>query len=436
MNIRYLLVLAMLSYLMAGVFADCVGYTDSFDVRVLDPNFRPIEGAAVTVTFDRGTSFGEQYFTTTPRYTDARGIVHFDIMNQGNEMTPREIDCGIVIDVSVGGADAGESIEANIHGNIVDVTMAEVYPLRFYVKDQLGVPLTNASVTVAGITNRTDSKGLVRYNFVAGDYDYLANYLDAQEAGTLTIANDTMFEVIFAHYAVSITVTDDAGEPLNCTLTIINQTLELPDGKYQNGMIFGEEIPYSMGYAGLVREGTIMAAAVPDTTIVYDTHAPLFGDIVPGEVGGKPQLTIIVTDPNEHASGIDPSGVRVQYKVEPSDETTPWGDAVMFTSGRNKFTAQFPDLPPDAIVRFKVEARDQDGNRASIEGKFSTLSLLPTQNDTQNNTQNNTENQTGPQEPPEDGQGIPFLYIFGGIIILVLAIYVVFRLKTKVTKGS
>ncbi|MDD5172332.1 MAG: hypothetical protein PHF60_04840 [Candidatus ainarchaeum sp.] len=426
MDLRYLFVFLILSQLAVPLFADCIGYTDSFDVRVLDAKLRPIEGAVVTVTFDRGTSFGEQYFTTSPRYTDSQGKLHYDILNQGT--TTRQIDCDITITGSAGGSTKTAVVEANIHGSPVDIILTDVYPMKFFVWDQLNAPLENASVTLGGKMNKTDSTGMVKYYFKTGDYSYFASYLDAEQAGSLTVANDTDYVVIFAHYTISIDVMDDTSAPLSVTLRIFNQTFDVPDGHFEYTPAFGEQIPYSVDYRGIVREGTLMPASEPSVTVIFDTHAPSFGDIVPGEISGKPQLSISVTDPNAHASGLDLSSIEVLYKIEPSDETTPWSKAVTFTSGRNTFTAQFPELPSKSIVKVKIGVKDKEGNRAEIDLQFSTLDVQPPQNGTQD--QNNT------QESPVETQGIPFSYILGGVILLVLVVYMVFRLKPKPKEGA
>jgi hypothetical protein len=329
---------------------------------------------------------------------------------------------------SAGGSTKKVVITANKHGSPVDLIFTDVYPVRFYVRDQERAPLVNASVMVGSITNNTDSSGMVKFFYKVGTYSYFASYLDAQQAGTLTVENDTGFEVIFAHYAISLDVMDDTGEPLNVTFTIAGQRFEAADGHFENGRVFGEEVSYTVEYMGLVREGVMTPASEPSITIIYDTHSPMFGDIVPGESGGRPQLTIPVSDPNQHASGLDLSSMKVLYKIEPSDETSPWSSAVTFTSGRDKFTAQFPELPPDSIVKFRIEIKDMEGNMAEIDGKFSTLPVeVP---------QNNTQNQTNPPEPPEEGQGIPFYYILIGVIIVILAVYMVFRLKSKAVGGT
>src|SRR5271157_4267697 len=98
MDARYLVLLLLLISLS---YADCVGYNDTFQVRVLDAKLRPVENAAVTVTYDRGASFGAQYFTTPFKYTYQNFFLNILIYNQWTGC--RAIDCNIVINGSIGG---------------------------------------------------------------------------------------------------------------------------------------------------------------------------------------------------------------------------------------------------------------------------------------------------------------------------------------------
>ncbi|HSB46922.1 MAG TPA: hypothetical protein VLD37_02825 [Candidatus Bilamarchaeum sp.] len=422
MAFRQTLALIMLIGFISASYADCIGYLDSFDVRVLDGKLRPIQNASITVRFDRGATFGEQYFTTQPKLTDSSGKVHFDIANQGT--LSRKIDCNIEINATAGGELRTVIVKANEHGPVVDIQLNSTYPLDFYVRDQLRAPLGNASVTVGNKSGKTDSAGKIRFYFKTGDYNYLASYQNAQQSGTLTVSNDTEFEVLFPHYRISISVKDDNGAPLPATLMIFNDSFEMQGGTYENERTFGESIPYSVDYKGIIKEGVLYPATEPIADLTFDIHAPLIGQITPTTVNSRPRLTVMASDPGQYASGLDVSSMKVRYKIEPSDDSTPWSTATTFTAGKNTFNSEFPELPKNSIVRFMVEVKDKAGNRADLEGKFSTFA--------EQNPSNNTTNQSNPQPGGQPEQGIPLLYIIVGIIVLVLGVYMVIRMKSKV----
>jgi len=423
MDYRYLLFFLLLSQALYAV--SCSGYTDIFDARVLDAKYRPIPGAEISVKYDAGTSFGSQYFTTPPRLTDAAGIVHFEIFNQGT--STRTIDCNIVITGSAGGRSRLVTIIANAHGNPVDVALDDVYPVQFYVKDQLRAPLVNASVTLANITKKTGSDGLARYYLRRGNYSYLASFMDGSQAGTLSVADDTPFEVLLSHYAIAIDVRDDFGEPLPATLTIFGTTMQLENGHFENNRTFGENVQYEVRYQGIVKEGVLLPSVEPHVSIIYDAHSPVFGDIVSGTINNRPRLTMNITDPGQEPSGVDFQSLKVTYRLEPADDTTPWSSALAFTTGRSTVAAEFPELPANSIVQFRAEVKDKAGNKATIEGRFSTLAV--------NATENVTQNQTNTHQPPQQQPGIPMIYTIGGVIIMFLVIYVVFKLRTRPGAG-
>lgn len=403
--------------LSTSAFADCVGYMDSFDVRVLDGNLKPVEGAEVQITYDRGASFGEQYFTTPIRYTDSSGSVHYDIYNQGT--LTRTIDCTITMKANISGSTETVHVEANEHGPTVDLIMSDLYKLRFYVRDQLGAPLVNASVSVDGELNHTDDDGRVVYYLTAGTYEYFASYSNAYQPGSLTIEDESDFLVMFPHYKIRIDVTDDGGNPLYAILTIFNESHVLEDGRFELDEAYGEEIPFRVESYGLVTEDMLYPAIDPLVDIRYDITSPKIERISPEFVGNTYKLEIETEDPNEYASGLDLNSVKVFYRVEPADAAVPWSNAIVFTSGRGLFMADFPELPPSRLVKFRIELKDLAGNRAEQEGTFSTAAAP---------TEDQNESITQPDE--EEDHGIPLIYIVGGVILLFLAIYLVFRIKS------
>jgi|GEM_PF-883276 len=413
--------------LLTAAYAECIGYQESFDVRVLDGKQRPVEGAEVSITYDRGTSFGEQYFTTPPVYTNSEGRVHYSIINQGT--TTREIDCDIDISVSAGGSAKEKTVVANAHGPTVDVILTDVYIVRFYVRDHLNAPLANATVGIGKRTNLTNEDGYVRYYLQTGDYEYFASYLEAKDAGILSVeTEDVDYQVTFPYYKVVIDVMDDFGEPLDALITMQNETFQLENGHFENNRSFGSKIPYEVDYKGLITSGSIMTDVDPTATIIYDIHAPTIEKVEPEVTPAITKLVLTVSEPGEHPSGVDVNTIKVRYRLEPADPTTPWNEAVVFASGYNMYTAQFSDLPPDSIVQFTVELKDLAGNRASREGKFSTLTV-------EEPPANVTQNQTITQEDEETEQEIPLFYIIGGVILVILTIYLGIRLKSKGTEG-
>jgi hypothetical protein len=423
MNFKHVVLLLILANL---AFSACVGYQESFDIQVLDAKQRPIPNAAVNLTYDRGTSFGDKYFTIENKFTDDLGRVHYDLLNQGT--TTRTIDCTIFIDASAGGTTLEKTIEAGKHGPVVDVILDNVYVIRFYVRDHLGVGLEGASVSIGTLLDSTNEKGLVKHYMKTGEYSYFADYLEATESGSLVVDDDVNYQVTFPYHSISIDVTDDNGEPLDAFVTMYNQTFQLENGHFENKRSFGQEINFEVNYNGLIKSELIIPDLEPFATVIYDLHAPLFGEIEPVICEDKATLVIETSDPGDFPSGVDVNSMMITYRMEPADPTTPWNSAVVFPTGFNTFTADFRDLPPDSVVGFKIEMKDKEGNRATIEGKFSTFAVeeIP---------ENVTENQTEPQIEEEVPQEIPLFYIIGGVILVILTIYLGIRIKSMSSGG-
>jgi hypothetical protein len=189
-------------------------------------------------------------------------------------------------------------------------------------------------------------------------------------------------------------------------------------------------VPYEINYLGELIEGTIYPSDDPSIEIRHDIHAPTISEVTSGSDWNRPRLSISVSDSGTYPSGLDISSMQVTYNEGQTGEGD-WHSAVVFTTAKDVFTAEFPEMEANTIVNFKIEIKDQVGNLAELDGKFTTIVAQNPQNQTVNNTQNTTNTQ--PEDEQE--QGIPLLYIISGVILLFLVIYFVFHIKTKAAGG-
>ena len=408
---------ALLLILMVGsVFADCVGYNDTFYVRALDAKYRAIEGAKVWIKYDRGTSFGSQYFTTPNLTTNDTGAVRFEVANQGTLF--RAIDCNIVAGAYVGTRSNQLTFTEGVHGDYIDVVLNDVYRVNFHVSNQFGTPISSATIEVDNNTITTDGNGNSHVYLQKGNYNYLASYLSSKQSGNVEIGdNDVNEAVAIKQNTVNLEVVDDQGNSLPIQLSVLNQTLTIDNGKYHNDKIFGDLIEYSVKYNGVEKNGTFKTDGTI-TRVVYDLNPPTFGSIQTDQFNGKNRLKIPISDNGPYASGVDTSTLKVLYRQEPSNDSS-WATATTFISARNIYTSEFPGLEDNKIISFKIQVTDKDGNKATIDGRFSTY------------PQNTAKNDTNTQDNVPDNQGIPFLYIIIGVIIIILIAYVVIRTKNK-----
>ncbi|MBI5227458.1 hypothetical protein HY988_02615 [Candidatus Micrarchaeota archaeon] len=415
MNRNFILIILLLFATFA--YAECVGgYNDTFYARVLDAKLRPVSNALVSATFDRGATFGPQYLTTPNRTTDNLGQTQFTLINQGTNS--RTLDCKIKLVGQVDAVSNTTTIEANVHGDIVDIFLS-VYPVLITVKDQFGVPLPNAVVTFDNTTLKADDSGSMLMFNTIGKHNYLVNYLDGKEAGTFEIAGDERKDIVIPYHSIGIVVMDEYGKPLDADISIFNKIYQTKNGQFAYAKSFGDQISYKVDYNGSEIQGNIIPESKPNVTVVYDLNAPVFQNIKDITTDNRPQLIIQVVDLGQYASGVEAKSVRVNYRIQKGEEQV-WTSATTFTSGKNTFTTQFPVIEPNSIVQFHIEAQDKAGNIALLDGSFSTMKAKNQSNQT-------PQNDTNTQPNPKNDQGIPLLYIIIGAIIVIFIIYMLFR---------
>lgn len=409
------IVFVLLLLLSVSFSNDCVGYNESFDVQVLDAKLRPVEGAAVQIKYDRGTSFGEQYFVTPPAYTDSNGMFHVELFNQGT--LTREIDCDIDLNATVGGGITSLTVPALEHGEIVSLVFSDVYRLIIHVTDQYDSPLVNAKITIDEDTKNADSSGTAVFYLKSGDHEYLVSFMDGKQGGSIVMDDDLRKYIMLNAYSIVIDVVNDKGEKLNSSIFIFNESFVLEDGHFEWTKTFGEEVPYIVRYGGLEESGEIVPARSEEKLIVFDVHSPSFGDVTSEIINNHPRITTEVQDLGQHASGLDSSSFKFWYRVVGEGA---WNYATAFQTTPTTFSADLPAVEEDALIEFRTEIRDKAGNLAELEGLIKI---------------EKGEDVEIPQDVvEEEEQEFPLFYIIIGIIIVILLFYVVFHIMGKQKK--
>jgi hypothetical protein len=152
-------------------------------------------------------------------------------------------------------------------------------------------------------------------------------------------------------------------------------------------------------------------------TAVFDYSSPQIGQVKTVSVGAITKLVVPVTDPGQFASGIATKGVQIRYKLSEQDS---WRSASVYLSGKDTYVAEIPSPGEDKIVRFLIDAQDNDGNTATLEGQYVYQKpAQPLQNQSSGNEVN----------PPSQSEGIPLLFVVAGFIILIVVIYAIYRFK-------
>lgn len=403
----------MVVFLITLSHADCIGYTDEFDIRVLDAKLRPVEGAEVQATYDRGASFGPQYFTTDILETDGEGIVHMAIRNQGTET--RDIDCTIWLNATLDDGYAEKAVEANVHGPVVDLNM-DVYPVDITVNDQAGKPIENATVTIRGVSRKTNSYGYVRFHSTLGELSYFISYKKGKESGFILVNGDIEYEVILQKYSVAVYAVDDRGESVDAEIAVLGETTTMEDGLYESDEIYGSTFEATVRYMGIEKDVELDLSDENEATVSFDVHPPVIESIETSSIGSRPRLTIKVKDEGEYASKVDPASIKVTYQILPSTDSQ-WADATTFVGGTNTYISDFPEIEPGKLIEFRIEVLDFDGNKVIQTGKFIT--------------EKQEEISETPTEEEENGQDFPFFYIAIGAILIIVVMYIVKHILNK-----
>jgi hypothetical protein len=421
MNFRYLLLFFLLVS-VAFADTDCnTSYSDDVRVRVLDAKFRPVEGASVWVYHQYTGTFGVAgkgtYHTLGPKTSNSEGVVNFTVRNI--EQTEAKLDCDIDVNASMAGATNKETVTANAHPEFVDVRL-NIYPLKIYVRDQSAAPLENATIAINGLVKKADASGLVKYYAKPGTVEYLVSYLTGKQSGSITITNDTTYTVNLAFYPITINLVDDNGNPLSGSVTIFNKSYSVDStGTLTLDKTFGDEIEFSTTYKGLTKTETMYPAISKEKQVVFDLNAPTIGSVSKEEVDKKVRLTIPVEDKGIYPSGVNTSTISITYRLEGEGGSAVWEKATTYVSSKDVFIADFPEFKSNSLVQFRIEVNDNEGNKATVTGRFTTTTTQPPTTDT--NSQ---------QKPPIE-EDFPLLPVLGGVIIIAFVLYLFFRFGKK-----
>ena len=211
------------------------------------------------------------------------------------------------------------------------------------MKNQDGIPVENATVTINAESKTTDSSGRALFYSKTGDVEYLASYLKGKQSGYIPISDDTEYEILLSQYFVTIDVIDDYGEPLPSTLEFLGETHELADGHFETDEVFGEEITAVVTYAGVVKEYTIYPAEKNDVDFVFDPNPSWLID--PGE--GPARYQVIIS-----------TSYTYMTAILPDNPSTTWELGITIKNGKTaEFGAMavFPGLKSSIMATLKVE---------------------------------------------------------------------------------
>lgn len=394
------LFIVLFSYSFAA--EECNGYSkENFTIRVLDQLYRPVEGASVQITFDRGTSFGEKYFTTQPKETDANGRVYFNILNQG---TPtRKIDCNIYVTAWFGPSYAKKTINALSHPLVNDIVLP-VYRVTFFVNDQQKRPLKNASIFFLNTTKQTDEFGKAFFYSQNWTSEYYASYKGGKEAGYVEVKGDTGHEVVIPVYQISISAMDEYGSPVQASVQYLNQSFQISESP-ATFFVYQDLVELTIKYENIEKTITMQPANTLSKVVYFDLHPPTISEPQQNISNGRVRMSFKIIDDGQFASGVVLSSIQVFYKIPPDGKEQ---KLTAYSLGGSNYGVDFPPVKEGTLVEFVIRARDNDGNIAYRQGRFVITSV---------------QTNTTASQPEMKSDDYTIFYAVGVIIFIILALY-------------
>jgi len=416
---KLLVYLVFLLIIVNLSFAACkAGFTDNLTIRTLDKSLRPVEGANVTITYQLDETTAKGYYTAPVKTTNENGIVNYtNIKNL--ETFDSKVDCDIGINLTFDKKKIAKKVEALAHQQVIDFVL-DAYRIFIKVIDEKGKPIDNALVWI-NERKKTSKNGTVELAALAGETRVYAKYLDGKTEQVIEVINDTTLTLQFTFYDLMISVRDDKDIPLQSTIKVGDSTYQTNDeGELSLTKLVGPYKNVRIIYESKEKVLDIDLTSHNRYLVVFDNSKPTIKNVNVIEEPDKIKVVITAVDEGEGPSGIADNGVSVHYVTE----TGATKKATVYQSKKGEYTSEIPIKPTMTEVVFTVEVKDNEKNRVIAEGKH----VLPQPE----NLDNKTSGQNGGNLPNTPNTGdIPMHFIIGGILILMIVIYVVYRYVFK-----
>jgi len=403
----------------ASSIGQCIpGFTDYVIVQVVDNNYRFIDGASVHINYQLDKTTNQGYINTKNYTTNSSGTVNITLHNI--ETDPDKVNCDFTVYATYGSKTTDGKYTVDSRPSQI-IVLVDAYPVTLRITDQFKNPIPGVRVWINDVERITDKFGFVTAYANPGSVSVLIEYLDGTLTDSFKVNADFYQDISLQIYSLTINSMDDFGTPLvaNATVGGENYTSNI-NGTITVSRIMNFAPAATVTYGNVQKNIDIDLRVKNKYNAIFDFTPPKIGEVTISQTKKTSKLMIPISDPGQYASGIAQGGVIVKYRIGDSGN---WIDTSTYLTGKDKYAAEIPIQKNDAIVHFSIEAKDNDGNRANLEGEFVFIqSTVP-----QNNTvpEENTTQIVSPSEVTSDQ--FPLLYVVAGFIILIVVIYAVYR---------
>ncbi|MEM4389511.1 MAG: hypothetical protein QXG98_02515 [Candidatus Micrarchaeia archaeon] len=390
-------------------------WTENLSVYVYDAKGRPLPGALVEIRYQREKFpiISGAFDGYVRGYTGLDGGFVYTLYNQ--VVHAQDVLGEYVVFVSYGEKFASTTVKCTALARQrcseearVEIFALPVYQVRIRVTDTKGEAVAGASVRFAATVLHTDKNGEAVMPLPDGaSYEALVMYGEFSEKTSGRIAgDDALVEVALPLYDVWLKIIDDSGLPLAARVRLANES-RYADA---NGSVVFRRVAFKNPEA-LVEYGehrkSIALNLSQDVfqTVRIDLTPPAIGEPVFTKSDGNVLVRVEARDVGVAASGLR-SHKPLLITYSPDNRT--WVQAEMHVMAAGVFAATLPtSLYPNATFYYRIQAFDNEGNRAEKNGSVSGVSA--------------------PQGLPAGGAN--YLYILGGIAIAIVVVVLYRKLR-------
>ncbi len=384
------------------------GFEDTLHIKVIDRHYRPIEGAAVNVTYQKDRSTGKGFVTTHTRYTKKDGKITETIRNI--EIYNNKVDCDVTIKAEYDGTVITRTITANSHSSEIQLRFEDAYLLGLTVIDKYGQPIANTTIKINEMYKTTNKNGYVGIIVNSGTVKVAVPYLHNVLTDEISISDDTTYTLRARVYSFKLSVLDDLGQPLIADILVENETYHQSGVEISEIALSTPEVKVS--YGSVEKIVPVNLAEQTDYTVSFDITPPEIKDVNVVQRNRDIKITFYVKDPNKLASGPDLDETTVTYTVGGITQNgVPYAES-------GAYAVEIPSPPVNSLLRFTITTYDLEGNMNTVNGEYL---ISPKKEDT---TPPKTED--GKEEKPVPEEEGPNILLIGvGILVFLAVAYVI-----------
>ena len=402
--------LVALLFLASDAFAaGCeAGFEETLHIKVIDAHYRPIEGAAVNVTYQKDQTTGKGFVTTNTQYTGADGKITETVRN--TEQFDSKVECTITIEAGYDGTVVKQNIEVHSHSAEIRLRFVDAYVLGLTVVDRYGHPISNTQVRINEMYRNTSETGYVGIIVNSGLIEVAIPYMHGVLTDEIEVTDDTAYTLHAQVYPFTLSVVDDSGQPLAAQIFIDN------DEYYDTGIEISEmalPTPHvRVVYGSLEKTVPVNLAEESDYTVSFDLTPPEITNVEIVREDADIKITFYIIDPNYLASGPDLDQTTLTYSIGGVTQTgVPYAES-------GAYAVEIPAPPVNTLLRFTITTHDMEGNMNTINGEYL---VTPEQED----TPPPTEEENGKTPPPVEEEGDNLLLIIVGIVVVLVFAYAI-----------